>query len=757
MNLRLLIQQTATYDVNMNPIYYGVVPPKKNNPQNLSAIHSTLPASRQWVNYGNYIDITDDASNLYKLKLTWTAERDNEGFITPGASQTKKGSSGTITIEGNAYKMLKQWLVDDISAPLNSVDVKIAHKDCNGEYLNYTIKSTDLRWCENSVCKFDVTIKQKDEALSCIMRTMIADNRNNMFDESILNNPKGRKHPRFSYCNEQRPNGMMTMLWWIVNTTAGFIFIAVLPILLMVNLIIRSILLIINSINFIIGFLRKLGLKIGLIPTDKFKVIDMNDLFDPLAQYFLESAGCGREHPAPLIRDYIQNVCTICNVHVDEVSVPMFFARDITIQTSDPNRGNNGVITSSNPHYNACYFNAPVKRGIRRYNSLVPVIPLITSNTKNDTDFYIRDNSPMHTLDTFLDELKELYNAEWRVKNNTLYFWRKDWFLQTDRGPLYDFSTNSADRLKILEGICFEWNERKTPAYTEGLYQGDAADTCGNEAKAHMNAFTSFGSVEDNPTFAGKMDKITAYGATKFRLDGASEDYICDALQVVANSATITPNPFFTFQLKELAPYFEEYADYALLLKDETCTLPKILIWDGQRYENARCIRNYYASNIGPMPISNPNFNGPVKFWDWVHPPQTFVKGSGANFGSFPYGYYTVRTALGIAKILQQPAMLINYPMFFEPGFYDTMWDWFHWIDDPRLKPVLNQTWTAKIDLCCEDLNNLNVFGNATNIELGEKVILPHQYYNEGTLTEIEVSYDPTDDKGQYIQLKGTV
>jgi hypothetical protein len=122
-----------------------------------------------------------------------------------------------------------------------------------------------------------------------------------------------------------------------------------------------------------------------------------------------------------------------------------------------------------------------------------------------------------------------------------------------------------------------------------------------------------------------------------------------------------------------------------------------------------------------------------------------------------PFGIYRASDTLGLIKY-DVPAMLVNYPMYFEPGYYDTLWDWFHWIDDPRLRPILNQNWTAKIELCCDDLKDkLKIFGRAENIMLGEKVKLPGKYYGEGTITEIEVSYDPTDDKGKYIQLKGTV
>lgn len=287
-----------------------------------------------------------------------------------------------------------------------------------------------------------------------------------------------------------------------------------------------------------------------------------------------------------------------------------------------------------------------------------------------------------------------------------------------------------------------------------------------------MNGMLSFGDTTSNPTFEGKMDKRTPFGATKFRCDGASTDYIMDAFQICVNGAWMS---FFLaptmFQI--VRPKLEEYADHALLLRDETCGLPKILIWDTSTgTDNAKAAKYFDLRYSEPginTKFNQSVLNTPLPFThEKKHQPQTYVRGGKLTWasvlkGNTHFGFYRASDTIG-AILYDIPAMLINYPMYFEPGYYDTLWDWFHWIDDPKLKPVLNQNWTARIDLCCDDLKaevngkrKLGVFDDASAIALGEKVKLPHQYYNEGTITEIEVSYDPTDDKGQYIQLKGTV
>jgi hypothetical protein len=119
MELKLYINQTITYNTQGDRIYYV-----GNNPLTLRAeLHKNVPfpALRSFPNNPKEIDVSD----LYKLKLSWAINKDVNGVVVAGASQLQKSASGTLTFEGEAYRLLKQWLIDDISAPLNSVDVKL--------------------------------------------------------------------------------------------------------------------------------------------------------------------------------------------------------------------------------------------------------------------------------------------------------------------------------------------------------------------------------------------------------------------------------------------------------------------------------------------------------------------------------------------------------------------------------------------------------------------------------------------------------
>lgn len=721
--LRIYIKQEQQYDLKQAHVYYD-----GPNPQSLQMKYGALaPTPRQWRNYGDYLDVTHEVGNLQSLSLTWSQDRDASGVSTPGALQSKRSASGMLQVEGEAYRLMKQWLIEDVSAPLNAVSVKIYDSGCGCYYEDYRVAPKDIRYCENEVCSFDFTIKQTDERLNCIKSTLIHDNWQHWFQPQ----PVGKMHPRFSYCNEIRPNGILVAIWMLGMMN----FVLTNSILIPISLIINAIIFAINGIIAIIRFL-------GGTP-DYIKFIDLKDIIDTQEQSFVESAGCGREHPAPLIRDYITNVCDRCGVHVDQASAPIFFAQDIAVETSS-----RGRIVTKNPHYNACYFYAPVQRGIRRVSLPSP----FREPDFNNTDFWIPDNSPLHTLDTFLDELKVLYNAEWKVQDGVLYFNRKDYFLDGD--PVFDFSVNGGDRDKIIEGVCFEWNETKYPAATRGLYTADAIDTCGNEARKHTDGIVEHGKTDENPNFEGIREIYTGFGAAKFRCDGASTDYIYDAMQVNVNFGIITT--FSGTIMRNVGEELQKYSDYALLLKDDTCSQPKVIIWDGESYLHAKAFTKKFAyTPYGNNPVINPAYNKDMKNWDDLHEINQFVKGSNLNPWSFPKGAYTCKNILGLL-VMRNEAKLVNYPMYMAPEFEDGMWDWFHWIDDPRRNPVMNQNWSLKMELCCDDVDRLEVTGDANGIVLGRKVRLPAKYYSDGRIKEITVSYDPKNERGAYIELKGT-
>lgn len=698
------------------------------NPTQLHPVAGIVPVP-------NYFEVTNDVANLDKINFTWTTDRTNEGISSPGSNQAKRTASNSIQIEGAAYLFIKDWLIDSVSAPLNGIDVRIEDTSC-GIYDEWIIKAPQLTYCEDDVCEFSVTLQQKDPALQCIQSTLIYDDWQGWFREQPTN---GKKHPRFSYCNEVKPNGMMITLWWLMSL--------VFTILILLTPIINTI---IAIINVIIAIINAIAWITGQDP------VDYLSFFNPLnmaESFFMESSGCGRLHPAPLIRDYIDNVCKKCGVHVDAVTDPIFHSQTINIDLSSDRQ----VRQRQNPYYNSCYFNAPSRRGIRIFRGLF-------NNDQNLVDYWIPENKPLFALDMFLDEIKSVYNSDWKISNvngqPTLYFWRKDWF--TLGAAIYNFTDNGPDRNKIIEGICFSWLDKRQFAYMRGLYTQDGADTCGDEALGYMNDMIELGDKTNNPNYDGFLDKSTRFGGTRFRLDGATDDYLANAMQILLNGAALNPTIPAIVQ-NAIVPAIEQYADYALLMSGETSSLPKIIIWDTNTgYDFAKAVRtkstmqqSVNGSNF-PMPTPNTVYNENGLPWYVYHFPQTYVTGSALSFGSSPLGKYTVQEYFGI-DFYARPAELCNYPMFFSSKFTENIYDFFHWIDDTRINPSTSREWSLKIELCCEDIQRLKVLNDASDIPLLGKVLLPGTFYNEGKITEITVDYDSSNEVGKHIAIKGVV
>lgn len=736
MELKIYIQKKQYFNVLGQPIYFT-----GPNPQSLTTQQGFIP-NNQWA------DATTDVGNLDEISLTFSELIGESQTDLPGVTFVRRSASGVISIESNTYQFIKQWLINDVAAPLNAIAVKIEHVGC-GTYENWQITRGQISYCEgNAICQFEVTLQQLDELYHCIQKTVISDNWQGMFDKAPAN---GKKHPRFSYCNEIRPNGTLIMQWWMTGVVISSTLVVMIPMILLLNSVFFIINIIIGVINTIVAIVG--GNSLSSVNWQTIPYIDFQDILDSYRQYYVESAGCGREHPAPLIRDYIKNVCDKCGISIDAVTSDILFSPVITIEASS------GLKTNvHNPHFMACYFYAPIKRGIRRFYG----INYFGSPQYNNSEFYIPENSPPWALSDFLDQLKKVYNADWRIRKvgNTpyLYFWRRDKFIES--APVYDFTEGSPDREKILQGMCFEAYEVTFPASVNGMYSQDPIDTCGNEALRQVNgyAYSFTGNQDDIIIFRGILDSVTPdFGAAKFRLDGASTDYIYDAAQVVCNGQIL--QPWTIPQIKDVDHFMGLYANYALLIKDDTCGLGKILIWDGVDYGNAKCVRNIVPVNNylvpnDPLPLPNTHYNSEV--WAVKHPTNNSVIGQALTSGSTPNGVYAVKDYFG-SIVWNNAARLVNYPMYFNPGYQDTIYDWFWWIDDPRLNPRMGLKWTVWIDLCCEDLNRCGVLNDASGVIIGQKVKIPIAFFPDGKVEEVTVSYKSSEEIGKFIELTGTI
>lgn len=717
------------------------------SPATLNAVAGEVP-QKTW------LDVSNDIDDITKVRLGWSSMRDDSGAVSGGAGGstgnfTKRTSSGTIKVNSTAYAFIKAWCIDHVSAPFNAIEVKI-QTDC-GTFERYKISSDQISWCEGEfICEFDITLNQVDPAIQCIQKTVVSDNHQGWFQSIPAG---GKKHPRFSYCNEARPNSILVGLWYLVAILT--------PVIVLLFALYFVILIVINIINIIIGVISTIAslLGIGGVDEPEWNAIPeykLTDFITSLELLLVESAGCGREHPAPLIRDYITNVCNKCGITVDAITAPIFFSPtwnvDLVTSTGQNLRG------QPNPYFNACYLNAPVTKGVRRFQNINFFGPTAEQDLET---FYLTGNRVGLALNDFLDEIKLVWNAEWRIKNGKLYFWRKDWY--KDGAVLLNFSKGTADRAKILEGVCYEWNEVKMPAYTEGLWSKDGVDQAGDTSLGQMNGLggkglIAHGKTENNPLFSGKQSKMVQFGGTRFRFDGSGGDYIYDAMQTVL-SITIAA-PWVPPMMRKIDTWISDYSNYALLLSGDTCALPKIIIWDGGSYVSAKSTLGVVPVNniLAPtekVPSINAKYNEGLQQWLAMHPPQTRVLSTRATPGGIPFGVYKVQTFYG-SLVAQNAARLVNYPMYFEPNFQGTLWDLFHFIDDPRINPKLNLNFDVKIELCCEYVERLKLLGDGSEAELGAKVVLDLPFYPNGAITEIEMNTDPDDKLGPYLHIKGT-
>lgn len=654
MKLRIFLKKLQMFNEQQQPVYYDGL-----NPNSLQIFPGLLP-NNEW------IEFTDDCEDLEKLNLSWRLKDD--GAQGKSTSNMDKGSSDQITFVNKAYLYIKAWMNDSVSAALNGIEVKIQVEV--GVFTGFVIKNDGLDFCDDDTCTMEIMLKQKDEQYSCIQTTLIADNHSGMFSGSY-------QHPRMAYCNEFRPSWLLTVLWTILATQAlvnQIIYVSIYPVLMIVYAIVK--------------FLRKLGFKMNMD-----EPIKPHELREQMLQQMVQAGGCGREHPAPLVRDFISNVCSKCGVNVNQSSIPLFF---------DP----------KSDYYNLTMLSAEVKKGVKQ---------------SNDWQYWIDDNKPLVTLDMFLNDLKAVFNAKWYVKNNTLYFSRKDF--DEIPGYLYDFT--GADKNLIIEGICYTWNERKKKAYANCGYTADAYDSLSTDAKTRFNDIVEYNKPV-NPLLEGEDNKIVnSFASGRFRQDGIYGDYINEAMKNVWIGAVLTGGLANIY----LVPLRNRLAGYkgALIMQNDTLILPKLLIWDGQSRRNAR-VKYTHTFNAN-MPVANPIYNPSGQSYRDIH-----------NEDIDYDDYYNENNRL------------YNWDMAFDANFIGNLYDRFHQIDDPRVNPPMNKSFELKIALCLPDIERLGLLDTSTNIALGRKIKLDAgQYYKEGRIEEIELSFDPTDKLGRWIKLKGTV
>lgn len=663
MQLRIYLRQYQMFDENNNPVYYDGTGPL--------ALRTFIGTVQQHA----YVDYTDYFDGLDTLRLTWSENETDRG------DNIQTGVSNQITAFGRAYYFISDWILEHVAGPLNAVEALIEDVGC-GKFSSFLIKSDGLQYCDDGKCNIDVNLKQAEAPWSCIEKTLITDNWQGWFPSAAAPLNAGKQHPRFTYCDEFRPAFFLGLLFSCISMIA-------LPMYILSVTVVPVILAIITIVSVVVHKLKKLR--------DQLKdMTGWGPVTHAIQNMYLSAAGCGREMPAPLVRDYISNVCDKCGIRYSKETIPMLF---------DP----------ASPYYNLTWYQSEIARGPKKDDS---------------TTFYLEDNDPLLTLDMMLNKLKDVFNAKWRIAGNTLTFIRKD---KIDQNIIFDF-TDPVDKAKLVKPICYEWNGDKKPAYAKAGYTQDATDTVGNDAISRFNTYVEFNNPI-NPMLEGEMTKIVQFAPPRFRFDGVGPDYIEDAAKSMID---------LTGNLLELITHnfrdaFRTVEKGVLLVKDDKVITPKLLIWDGVSYRNARVIGTYnWQSSY--FPPRNPVYNLDSRTY-----PQVHTSDIGRSDTCDPVCFKEYST-------------IWNYPMVFDEMFLGNLWDQFHQIDDPRVNPPMNKTFTAIMELCCSDMDRIGVLSDTSQVKIGARVRLTDKgWYQIGRITTIDINYDPTAQEGRYISLKGTL
>jgi hypothetical protein len=447
--------------------------------------------------------------------------------------------AGDLEFYGEDAAYLRLRLVDDPYALSNWVELRFIDDCCPGIPPKvFQIKPEGLEWCEMetdcSVRATAVEYSQSSEQYNCIKSTLIWDNHAGF---------QQQQHPRITYCNEFRPailqDAMILLLLFCDN-----VMIALIPLFSLVAVLITTINLIITAVNLLCGnCLNTIGDTV-----DGGAIQWAINFFQNFNSKFI---GCGRKHPSPLVRDYVNNVCSKCG---------------LTFQSSIWN-------SPSSDYYNTVYFNAPVRKGV---------------DATDTTTYWIDDNKPLLNGYKLLNDLRPPVNGEWRIENNVLKFERRDYFQTT---------TPWLDTRYLPEGVlvkeCYQWSQKERPAYANLQYMQDAVDWVGDEARQRWGDIVEWNNPY-NPTQKGEYLLQLTYGAARFRDDGIDRD--------VLSSYSGWP----------IVGGIIQAHGRVMLMNNGTAFMPKLLIWDDTTPRADARVRLYYPpgnTNAG----LNQHYNYP--FW----------------------------------------------------------------------------------------------------------------------------------------------
>lgn len=605
-----------------------------------------------------WLDVTEDTEGLEDFNLSWSARNgDTDGEF---GSNYQKGLTGDLRFSGAAFQFIFDWLMTEPCQMLNAVEARVYDHECKKYYRPFELKLDNTEYSPGEEpCIVSMPLREKDDTWHSFQKTIIEDNWQNWFNRTGTST---KDHPTFPFIVEKKPK----------------FFLAITVVLI-----------------YIVGML-SVGVLVGL---------------NAGKRWIRKALGFTYFCPAPLLRTYIENICSKYGYTAD------------TIFDDLP----------GNPYRDTCLF-YPVSQTWKNFDSFP------SPSTK-----FIWENRTVLSFAKFLDQLKKVFNAEWYVTpNNQLVFKHKSFF--DTQAPIYDFTAAGADKLYFLK---YSFNGNKKPAYGDYAYQIDPQDTCSNESKWRYNSIVDFDGPQNNPMLEGKVQKSFDFASTSFHNDGTTLDFLEEAVKMgrlVAVGALLIgmgqlflAANFITVAIvvgllaagynitNEYVNDFFDNSDLNGMVRvaSSEINIPRLLLWDRTTpLDQAKVV-------TVEDPAQNPYYNLDAVDYYTEHP----------AFDA-PAGYF----GTDVRKIH-------NYPLFVEEKFTGNLWDRFHEYDNPLKNGQINQDWSGEVDLCCEWLDRLGVW-EGDYAKIGGVLVLENRF---GRLIKGRIdNFEPSNKTGRII-LKGKV
>lgn len=598
-----------------------------------------------------WLDISEDTEGLEKLNLSWTASTTGQDVTSASAGATdlgsnfQKGVSDDLLFKGAAFQFIFDWLMTDVCEMLNSIQVKITDLECNKSLRLFEIKLDNINYAPyDDPCILSIPLRERDDVIHVFNKTMIEDDWQGWFNSTGTST---KDHPAFMFLQEKRPKFMLVSM-------AAIIYIA------------------------------------GMLSTGILIALTVGK------EWIRKILGICYFNPSPLIRTYIENICT---------------KYGFTFNT---------IFDEGEDYENLCLF--------------FPV----TTDESNYTDFeaannkFFWENRTGYPFSFFLDKLKVVFNAEWYcTPNNELVFQNKSYF--NNLTPIYDFTAPGAVK---LYGFKYTFNGKKKPAYGDYSYKPDPNDLCNSDLKWRYNDIVDFDGDNNNLMLEGNVTKSFDFSATSFMYDGSFGDYIKEGVEIA--------------RLIAIGAVFLGLVEILIATNFITAAISAALVSLGYIITNDYVNQFFNNDELrGAVRVSNNNINMPrLLLWEGVSMRQAkvvFVEDPEVN----PYynidniDYYAEHPTLeGDQNFGTDVTQVYNYPMYVDAFYKENLYDRFHEIDNSLRSPVINQSWEGYIDFCCNMADLLGIW-DGDFIKIGAVIILeqrgPRQI--KGRITDIGPDY----------------